>query len=187
MHKRTHAPITSPPRVEKSDHQYLNGQHLACEMWTGMYAILTKSGLSFIYKMIWEIISMPRADSGYYHNFGVNSWIFKNDESETKAKTDSRYWVCPLLAGRPLLACTEHAQSPLLAHHVSACGRIHCLKTISISISRQYIVQFFIPWFEFLSHREIVWCESLYLILLANMVQIPAGTLRYTQFAKHLM
>ncbi len=27
-----------------------------------MYAILTKSGLSFVYKMIQEIISIPRAD-----------------------------------------------------------------------------------------------------------------------------
>ncbi len=57
----------------KGGRQYLNGQHLACEVWTGMYAILTKRGLSFVYKVIQEIISMPRADSGYPHNFEVSS------------------------------------------------------------------------------------------------------------------
>ncbi len=54
-----------------------------------MYEVLTKSGLSFVYKMIQEIISMPRADSGYPRNFGINSWVFKDDESETEAKTNS--------------------------------------------------------------------------------------------------
>ncbi len=57
----------------RADHQYLNGQHLAYEVLTRMYAILTRSGLLFVYKMIQEIISMPRADSGYPHNFMVNS------------------------------------------------------------------------------------------------------------------
>ncbi len=49
----------------RADHQYLNGQHLACEVLTRMYVILNRSGLLFIYKMIQEIISIPRADSGY--------------------------------------------------------------------------------------------------------------------------
>ncbi len=40
---------------------------------------------------------MPRADSGYPHNFMVNSWVFKDDESKSDAKTNSRYRVCPLL------------------------------------------------------------------------------------------
>ncbi len=60
--------------------------------------ILTKSGLSFMYKMIREIISMPRVDSGYPHNFGVNSCVFMNDESETETKT----WP-PLVTGLPCL------------------------------------------------------------------------------------
>ncbi len=51
----------------------LNSQHLACEVRTRMYEVLTKSGLSFVYKMIREIISVPRVDSGYSHNFWVNS------------------------------------------------------------------------------------------------------------------
>ncbi len=44
--------------------QVKNGQHLSCEVGTGMCEVLTKSGLSLIYKMIHEIFSMPRADSG---------------------------------------------------------------------------------------------------------------------------
>ncbi len=55
---------------------------------------------------------MPRADLGYPHNFMVDSWIFKDDESETDAKTKNRHQVCPLLAWR------VHAQSPLLAHFI---------------------------------------------------------------------
>ncbi len=66
-----------------------------------MYVILTRSGLLFIYKTIREIISMPRADSCYPHNFMVNSWVFKDDVSESEAKTDSRHWVCLLLVGSP--------------------------------------------------------------------------------------
>ncbi len=52
-------------RVSGVDHQYLNGQHLACKVLNRMYVILNKSRLLFIYKMIQEISSMPRADSGY--------------------------------------------------------------------------------------------------------------------------
>ncbi len=74
--------------LEKADHQYLNGRHLACEVWTEMYEGLTKSGLSFIDKMIREIISMPRVDSGFLHNYSVNSDVFKDDEFKTEAKTD---------------------------------------------------------------------------------------------------
>ncbi len=68
--------------------------------------------------MIREIILMPRADSGY--NFGVSSWVFKDDESEIEAKTNSRHRVCPLLVVSPFLECAEHAQCPLLACCVSA-------------------------------------------------------------------
>ncbi len=50
-----------------------------------------------MYKMIHEIFSMPRADSGYLHNFEVNSWVFKDDESKTEAKTNSGYRECPAL------------------------------------------------------------------------------------------
>ncbi len=67
-------------------------------------------------KMIQEIISIPRADSGYLHNFMVNSWVFKDDESESEAKTNSGSWVCPLLVKGPHFACVEHAQCLLLAH-----------------------------------------------------------------------
>ncbi len=56
---------------------------------------------------------MPRADLSYTHNFMVNSWVFKNDESESEAKTNSRNRVCLRLAWR------VHAQSPLLAHCVN--------------------------------------------------------------------
>ncbi len=56
-----------------------------------MCEVLTKSGLTFMVKMIREIISMPKADSGYPHNFMVNSWVFKDDESESDAKTNSRH------------------------------------------------------------------------------------------------
>ncbi len=58
---------------------------------------------------------MRRANSGYSHNFGVSSWVFKEDESETEAKTNGGHRVYLLLVGSTLLACTEHAQRPLLA------------------------------------------------------------------------
>ncbi len=62
---------------------------------------------------------MPRADSGYPHNFIVNSWVFKDDEFESDAKTNSRHRMCLFLVGSPLLAWRVHAQSPLLAHSVN--------------------------------------------------------------------
>ncbi len=40
-----------------------------------------------MYKMIPEIISMPRADPSYPHNFGVDSLVFQDDELKTEAKT----------------------------------------------------------------------------------------------------
>ncbi len=89
-----------------------------------MYVILTKSGISFIYKMIREIISVPRGDWGYPHNFGVNSWVFK-DESETEAKTNIGHRVCLLLVRSPLLVCTEHAQCLLSACHVNTHTHTH--------------------------------------------------------------
>ncbi len=87
-----------------ADHRYLNGQHLACEVRTGMCEVLIKSELSFVVKMIREIISMPRADAGYHLNFMINSWVFKEEESESDAKTKSRHRVCLLLVGSTLLA-----------------------------------------------------------------------------------
>ncbi len=92
----------------------MNGQHLACEALTRMYVILTRSGLLFIYKMIPEIISKPREDSGYPHNFMVNSSVFKGDESESKGKTDNGPGVCPLLVkGLPLCMCRTCTMSTL--------------------------------------------------------------------------
>ncbi len=90
-----------------------------------MYVILTRSGLLFIYKMIQEIISRPKSDSGYPTNFMVNSWVFNDDESESEAKTNSRPRVCLLLVENPHFACVEHAQCPLLAHHVSTHTHTH--------------------------------------------------------------
>ncbi len=87
-----------------------------------MCEVLTKSRLSFMYKMIREIISMPRADSGYPRNFMVNSWVFKDDESKSVAKTNSRHRVCRLLAWR------IHAQSLLLAHCVHTHTHTHTHK-----------------------------------------------------------
>ncbi len=77
--------------LERADHQYLNGLHLTWESRTGMCEVLTKSRLSFMYKMIQEIISMPRVDSAYSHNFMIYCWVFKDDESKTDAKTNSRH------------------------------------------------------------------------------------------------
>ncbi len=90
--------------LESADHQYFNGQHLACEVRTGMREVLTKSGLSFTYKIIQEILSTPRADSGYPHNFMVDFRVFKDDESKSDARTNSRHRVCLPLVGSPLLA-----------------------------------------------------------------------------------
>ncbi len=43
-----------------------------------------KSKLSFAYKMIREIISMPRARLGCPHNLGVNSRVFKDESPKLK-------------------------------------------------------------------------------------------------------
>ncbi len=66
---------------------------------------------------------MPRADSGYPHNFMDNFWVFKDDKSESEVKTNSGPQVCPLLVEGPHLACVGPAQCPLLAHCVSAHAR----------------------------------------------------------------
>ncbi len=78
-----------------------------------------------MYKMVQEIISIPRADSSYSHNFMVGSWVFKDDESESEAKINSGPRVCPLLVESPHFACVEHAQCPLLANCASTCARAH--------------------------------------------------------------
>ncbi len=111
--------------LERVDHQYFNGQHLACEVRAGMCEVLTKSELSFVYKMIREILSMPGADSGYPLNFMISSWVFKDGESESDVKTNSRHRVCLLFVGSPLLAWRVHAQSLLLTHCVNTPMYIH--------------------------------------------------------------
>ncbi len=69
---------------------------------------------------------MPRADSSYPHNyFMVDSWVFKDDESESEAKTNSGPRVCPLLVESSHFRCAEHAQCPLLAHCVSIHTHTH--------------------------------------------------------------
>ncbi len=70
---------------------------------------------------------MPRADLGYPHNFMVNSYVFKEDESESEAKTNSRSRVCRLLVEGPHFACVEHAHCPLLAHRVGVHTHTHTL------------------------------------------------------------
>ncbi len=85
-----------------------------------MCVIFTRSELLFIYKMVLEIIFIPRVDSGYPHNFMVDSWVFKDDESESEAPR-----VCPLLVESPHFACVEHAQCPLLAHCLSVHTHTH--------------------------------------------------------------
>ncbi len=90
-----------------------------------MSEVLTKCRLSFMYKMIQEIISVPRVDWGYLHNFMVNPWVFKDDASETDAKTNSRHRVCPLLVGSPFVTWRVQAQSPLSAHYTHAHPSTH--------------------------------------------------------------
>ncbi len=70
---------------------------------------------------------MLRADSGYPHNFMVNSWVSKDDESKSDAKTNSKHWGCLLLVGSSLLAWRVHAHSPLLAHCVHTHKQTHTL------------------------------------------------------------
>ncbi len=74
---------------------------------------------------------MPRVDSGYppTHIFMVNSWVFKDDESESEVKTNSRPRVCPLLVKGPHFAFAEHAQCPLLAHRVHTHAHIRNFST----------------------------------------------------------
>ncbi len=57
--------------------------------------------------MVREIISIPRADSGHPHNFMVDSWVFKDDESESEAETKSGPRVCPLLVESPHFTHTQ--------------------------------------------------------------------------------
>ncbi len=47
----------------------------------------------------------------------ANSWVFKDEESESEAKTNSEPRVCPLLVEGPPFACVEHAQCPLLVEY----------------------------------------------------------------------
>ncbi len=68
---------------------------------------------------------MPRADSGYLHNFMVSSWVFKGDESESDVKTNSGPRVRPFLVEGPHFTCVERAQCPLLAHRVSTHTHTH--------------------------------------------------------------
>ncbi len=121
MHKYIHTHntslyVTSPPRadpifllssLESVDRQYLNGQYLACELQTGMYAILTKSGLSFMYKMIQEIISMSRVNSGYPHNFWSFPGFSRMISSKLKPKPTADIECVPSW----LEVCSWHVQN----------------------------------------------------------------------------
>ncbi len=48
---------------------------------------------------------MRREDTGYSHYFGVNSEVFKDNDSETEAKTNSGHRVRPLSVRGPLFTC----------------------------------------------------------------------------------
>ncbi len=56
---------------------------------------------------------MPRADPGYPHNVMGKLWVFKVDESDSEAKTNSGPRVCPLLVEGRHFACVEHTLSAL--------------------------------------------------------------------------
>ncbi len=60
---------------------------------------------------------MRRADVDYPHNFWANSKVFKDDESETEAKTHNEHRVCLLLVGGSFFACKKHAQGLLFAYY----------------------------------------------------------------------
>ncbi len=91
IHTYIHTNITSPPRADPNFLTHFAakdgpsifewGQHLAREVLTRVYMILTRSGLLFIFKTVREITSIPRADLGYPHNFRVDFCVFKDDES----------------------------------------------------------------------------------------------------------
>ncbi len=66
---------------------------------------------------------MQRADASYLPQyFGVDSKLFKDDESETEAKTNSGH------RAYPLLACTEHAQCPLALRTI--CKHTHRARAV---------------------------------------------------------
>ncbi len=109
-----HIVYTHNPSPLRADPNFLT--HFTAK---GGPSIFERSGLLFVAKMIQEIISMPRADSGYSHNFMVKSLVFKDDESESEAKTNSGPRACLFLFEGPHFACVEHAQCPLLAYCVS--------------------------------------------------------------------
>ncbi len=71
-----------------------------------------------MYKIIGEIISMPRADSSYPHNFMVSFWVFKDVESESDAKT--KISSMSALGWKSTLgmesSCTESALGTLCQH-----------------------------------------------------------------------
>ncbi len=127
--------VTSPPRADPHFLIYFTGKSgpsifkwSTLGMWSADWNVwgFDHERLSFIYKMIWEVTSVPRVDADYPYNFSVNSWVFKDDEPKTDAITNDEHQVCPLLVRSPSLAYTEHAQSPLLACRV----RNHLLLTL---------------------------------------------------------
>ncbi len=67
---------------------------------------------------------MPKSDTGYPQNLGVDSISFKDDALETKAKTNNRHPVHLLLIGNLPLAWTEHTPSPLFAHYIHTYSRM---------------------------------------------------------------
>ncbi len=92
--------------------------------------------------MIPKIISMPRADSDYPHNFMVNSWVFNGGESESEAKTNSGPRVCRFLVEGPHFACVERAQCPLLAHCVITYTRAHTNITSPPRAGPNFLIHF---------------------------------------------
>ncbi len=115
----------------------MNGQHLACEVLTRMCVILTRRGLLFLHKMIQEIISMLRADSGCPHNFMVDSWVFKDDDSESEAKTNSGHRIMSALGPKSTLRmCRTRTMSAIGA--LCKCTHTHTLHARAQCTSQLY-------------------------------------------------
>ncbi len=120
---------------------------------------------------------MRRVDSGYPYNFRVYSWVFKNDESETEAKTNRGHWVCLLLVGSP--PCTEHAQCLLLTCHVSTytpyCTALGLFLFIYIYIIFSYLGNFWMFNSKTVMGRYtfLAWEKSLYDLSIPYTISRP--------------
>ncbi len=92
--------------------------------------------------MVQEIISIPRANSGYTRNLMVDSCVFKDDESESEAKTNSGPRVCLLLLNAAV--CTRCI---VLATH-SKCLTFASASTSELAVYKLDGVQH-ILWFDY--------------------------------------